>query len=175
MGLGCNNFGWRIDAPATARVVDAALDAGINLLDSADTYGTGQSEEFLGRALKGRWDRVVIATKFGSKMDEQRQGAKPDYVRRAVEDSLHRLGIDRIDLYQLHRPDPNTPIGETLEALDGLVKAGKVREIGCSNFSADQIREAEDAVRPGAARFISVQNEYSLMHRQAEKDALPEM
>jgi aryl-alcohol dehydrogenase-like predicted oxidoreductase len=174
VGLGCNNFGWRIDAPATARVVDAALDAGINFLDTSDTYGTGQSEEFLGRALKGRWDRVVIATKFGSKMDEQRQGAKPDYVRRAVEDSLHRLGIDRIDLYQLHRPDPNTPIGETLEALDGLVKSGKVREIGCSNFSAGQIREAGDAVRPGAARFVSVQNEYSLMHRQAEKDALPE-
>ena len=174
VGLGCNNFGWRIDAPATARVVDAALDAGINFLDTADTYGAGQSEEFLGRALKGRWHRVVIATKFGNKMDEQRQGAKPDYVRRAVEDSLHRLGIDRIDLCQLHRPDPNTPIGETLEALDGLVKAGKVREIGCSNFSAEQIREAGDAAPPGAARFVSLQNEYSLMHRQAEKDALPE-
>ena len=174
VGLGCNNFGWRIDAPATARVVDAALDAGINFLDTADIYATGQSEEFLGQSLRGRWDRVVIATKFGSKMDDQRQGAKPDYIRRAVEDSLRRLGTDRIDLYQLHRPDQNTPIGETIEALDGLVRSGKVREIGCSNFSAGQIREAEGAVRDGAARFITVQNEYSLMHRDVEKDVLPE-
>lgn len=150
------------------------FDAGINFLDTADIYGTGQSEEFLGQALKGRWGRVVIATKFGHKMDDQRQGAKPDYIRRAVEDSLRRLGTDRIDLYQLHRPDPNTPIAETLEALDGLVKAGKVREIGSSNFSAEQIREADEAVRAGAARFISVQNEYSLLHRQPEKDVLPE-
>src|ERR1035438_146263 len=145
VGLGCNNFGWRIDAAATARVVDSALDAGINF-----------------QALKGRWDRVVIATKFGSKMDDQRQGAKPDYIRRAVEDSLRRLGTERIDLYQLHRPDPNTPVAETLEALNGLVRSGKVREIGSSNFSAEQIREADGAVRDGAARFISVQNEYSL-------------
>src|ERR1017187_6605176 len=175
VGLGCNNFGWRIDAPATARVVDSALDAGINFLDTADIYGNGQSEEFLGQALKGRWDRVVIATKFGSKMDDQRQGAKPDYIRRAVEDSLRRLGTERIDLYQLHRPDPNAPVAETLEALDGLVRSGKVREIGSSNFSAEQIREADSAVRDGAARFISVQNEYSLMHRQPETDVLPEI
>src|ERR1022692_3141053 len=112
---------------------------------------------------------MVIATKFGSKMDDQRQGAKPDYIRRAVEDSLRRLGTERIDLYQLHRPDPNTPVAETLEVLDGLVKSGKLREIGSSNFSAEQIRE-----RDGAARFISVQNEYSLMHRQPETDVLPE-
>src|ERR1017187_1564522 len=117
---------------------------------------------------------MVIATKFGSKMDDQRQGAKPDYIRRAVEDSLRRLGTERINLYQLHRPDPNTPVAETLEALDGLVKSGKVREIGSSNFSAEQIREADGAVRDGAARFISVQNEYSLMHRQPETDVLPE-
>src|SRR4051812_11861107 len=107
VGLGCNNFGWRIDAAATARVVDAALDAGIDFLDTADVYGEGQSETFLGQALKGRWDRLVIATKFGNKMGDQ-QGAKPEYIRRAVEDSLQRLGTDRIDLYQLHRPDPNT-------------------------------------------------------------------
>ena len=174
VGLGCNNFGWRIDAAETARVVDAALEAGIDFLDTADMYGTGQSEEFLGQALKGRWDRVVIATKFGGKVDELRQGAKPDYVRRAVDDSLKRLGTDRIDLYQLHRPDASTPIAETLEALDGLVKAGKVRELGCSNFSVEQIREADEAVRGGAARFLSVQNEYSLMHRAPEKDVLPE-
>jgi aryl-alcohol dehydrogenase-like predicted oxidoreductase len=174
VGLGCNNFGWRIDAAATARVVDAAIDAGIEFLDTADIYGGGQSEEFLGRTLKGRWNRVVIATKFGHKMDEQRQGAKPDYIRRAVEDSLARLATDRIDLYQLHRPDPYTPIGETLETLDGLVKAGKVRQIGCSNFSAVQIREAGDAVLSGATRFVSVQNEYSLINRQPEKDVLAE-
>ncbi len=174
VGLGCNNFGWRIDAQATARVVDAALDAGIDFLDTADIYGDGQSEEFLGRALKGRWRRVIIATKFGSKMDEHREGAKPEYIRRAVEDSLRRLGTDRIDLYQLHRPDPKTPIAETLEALDGLVKAGKVREIGCSNFTVEQIREAEDAVRVGAARFVSVQNEYSLVKRDPETEVLPE-
>jgi aryl-alcohol dehydrogenase-like predicted oxidoreductase len=174
VGLGCNNFGWRIGAEETARVVDAALDAGINFLDTANSYDKGQSEEYLGRALRGRWNRVVIATKFGSKMDEGQQGAKPAYIREAVEDSLRRLGVDRIDLYQLHKPDPETPVGETLEALDGLVKAGKVREIGCSNFTAEMIREAESAVRPGAARFVSVQNEYSLLHREAEKDALPE-
>src|SRR5215475_15187699 len=97
VGLGCNNFGWRIDAAATRRVVDAALDAGVNFLDTADIYGTGQSEEFLGQALKGRWDRVVIATKFGSKMAEGREGGKPDYIHRAVEDSLRRLGTDHID------------------------------------------------------------------------------
>jgi aryl-alcohol dehydrogenase-like predicted oxidoreductase len=169
-GLGCNNFGWRIDALATNRVVDAALDAGVNFLDTADIYGEGRSEEFLGRALQGRWNRVVIATKFGYK-----GGASPEYIDRAVEDSLRRLGTDRIDLYQLHRPDANTPIGDTLEALDRLVKSGKVREIGCSNFSAEQIREAdESATGAGRARFLSVQNEYSLVHRQPEKDALPE-
>jgi len=174
VGLGCNNFGWRIDASATALVVDAALDAGITFLDTADIYGTGQSEEFLGRALRGRRSKAILATKFGSRMDEQRQGASPGYVRRAVEESLQRLGTDRIDLYQLHRPDPGTPIAETLAALDGLVKSGKVREIGASNFSAGQIREAEAAVRDGAARFVSMQNEYSLMHREPEKDVLPE-
>ena len=130
VGLGCNNFGWRIDARETARVVDAALDAGINFLDTADIYGGGQSEEFLGEAMKGRWNRVVIATKFGSRMPDGGDGAKPEYVQRALEASLRRLKADRIDLYQLHKPDPKTPIGETLEALDGLVKAGKVREIG---------------------------------------------
>ncbi len=174
VGLGCNNFGWRIDAAATARVVDAALDAGVNFFDTADMYGGGSSEEFLGKALAGRWNRVVIATKFGHKMDEQRRGAKPDYIRRAVEDSLRRLGTDRIDLYQLHTPDPQTPVEDTLGALNGLVQAGKVREIGCSNFSGEQIREADSAVPAKAARFVSVQNEYSLLHRDPEKDVLPE-
>jgi aryl-alcohol dehydrogenase-like predicted oxidoreductase len=117
---------------------------------------------------------VVVATKFGSRIDEQRRGARPEYVHRAVDDSLRRLGTDRIDLYQLHWPDPEVPIGETLGALDELVKAGKVRETGCSNFSADQLREAKEAARGDAASFASVQNEYSLLHRDPEGDVLPE-
>jgi len=140
VGLGCNNFGWRIDADASAAAVNAALDAGINFFDTADIYGAGQSEEFLGRALGARRSEALIATKFGMKMDEQRHGARPEYVRQAAEDSLRRLGTDRIDLYQLHQPDAQVPIAETLGALDGLVRAGKVREIGCSNFSGDQLR-----------------------------------
>lgn len=173
-GLGCNNFGWRLDAEATAQVVHAALDAGITFFDTADIYGGTKSEEYLGQALRGRREQVVIATKFGMKVDEQRQGAKPAYVRRAAEDSLRRLGTDYIDLYQLHQPDSETPIAETLAVLDELVKAGKVRELGCSNFSAQQVREAEAAVRAGAARFVSVQNEYSLLQREAEREVLPE-
>ena len=172
VGLGCNNFGSRLDADATARVVDAALDAGINFLDTADIYGGTRSEQFLGRALKGRWGRVIIATKFGMKVDENRRGAKPSYVKQAVDDSLQRLGTDHIDLYQLHTPDPTVPIADTLGALNDLVQAGKVREIGCSNFSSEQLHEAEEAVRPGAARFVSVQNEYSMIHREPEHDVL---
>jgi aryl-alcohol dehydrogenase-like predicted oxidoreductase len=173
-GLGCNNFGKRLYYERTLPVVDAALDAGINFFDTADIYGNTRSEEFLGRALQGRRDRVVLATKFGMRIDDQRQGAKPGYVRRAIEDSLRRLNTDHIDLYQLHTPDAETPIAETLAALDELVKSGKVREIGCSNFSVDQLREAEAAVREGAARFVSVQNEFSLLHRDPERDVLPE-
>jgi aryl-alcohol dehydrogenase-like predicted oxidoreductase len=174
VGLGCNNFGRRLDFDATKAVVDAALDADITFFDTADTYGGTRSEEYLGRALGRRREDVVLATKFGSRIDEQRRGARPEYVRKAVEDSLLRLGTDRIDLYQLHTPDPSVPIEETLGALDELVKAGKVREIGCSNFSADRLREAEEAAHEGAARFVSVQNEYSLLHREPEGDVLPE-
>jgi aryl-alcohol dehydrogenase-like predicted oxidoreductase len=174
VGLGCNNFGGRVDAEGTAQVVHAALDAGINFLDTADIYGGTKSEEYIGRALGPRRDQAVIATKFGGKIDEQRHGAKPEYVRQAVEDSLRRLATDRIDLYQLHMPDPEVPIADTLGALGELVRAGKVREIGCSNFSVDQLRAAEAAVRPGAARFVSLQNQYSLMHRDPERDVLPE-
>jgi len=174
VGLGCNNFGWRIDADASAAAVNAALDAGINFFDTADIYGAGQSEEFLGRALGARRAEALIATKFGMKMDEQRRGARPEYVRQAAEDSLRRLETDRIDLYQLHQPDAQVPIAETLGALDGLVRAGKVREIGCSNFSGDQLRAAGAAVREGGARFVSVQNQYSLVVRETEADAIPE-
>jgi aryl-alcohol dehydrogenase-like predicted oxidoreductase len=174
VGLGCNNFSRRLDSDSTSAVVDAALDAGITFFDTADVYGGTKSEEYLAHALGRRREDVMIATKFGSAVDEQRRGARPEYVRRAVDDSLLRLGTDRIDLYQLHTPDPQVPIEETLGALDELVKAGKVREIGCSYFSADQLREAEEATREGAARFASVQNEYSLLHREPEGDVLPE-
>ena len=174
VGLGCNNFGRRLDAGQTATVVHAALDAGITFFDTADIYGGTRSEEFLGSALGKRRDEVVIATKFGMAVDDRRRGAHPDYVGRAAEDSLRRLGTDRIDLYQLHTPDPDVPIADTLGALDQLVWDGKVREIGCSNFSVPQLREAAAAVRDGGARFVSVQNEYSLLHRDPEGGVLAE-
>lgn len=174
IGLGCNNFGRRLDADHTAAVVRAALDLGINFFDTADIYGGTLSEEFLGRALGRLRDNVIVATKFGMSVDEHRRGAKPEYIRRAVEDSLRRLGTDHIDLYQLHQPDPEVPIEDTLGALNELVSAGKVREIGCSNFSVDQLRAAENAVRSDAARFVSVQNEYNLLHREPEDDVIPE-
>ena len=174
VGLGCNNFGGRIDEAATRRVVDAAIDAGINFLDTADIYGGTDSETFLGRVLAGRRDRVLLATKFGMALSEDVPGgARPDYVRRALEDSLMRLRMDHVDLYQLHRPDPEVPIADTLGALGELVEAGLVREIGCSNFGAAQLEEAEAAVADGAPRFVSVQNEYSLMQREPEAEVLP--
>ena len=172
VGIGCNNFGWRTDAAGTAAVVDAALDAGINFFDTADVYGAGQSEEFLGRALKGRREKAIIATKFGMKMGEGKEGARPEYIRQALDASLQRLQIDTIDLYQIHRPDPNTPIADTMQALNDAVKAGKVREIGCSNFSAEQMRAAR--ATPGPRWFASVQNDYSLLNREPEADVLPE-
>lgn len=173
VGLGCNNFGWRLDAAGTAAVVDAALEAGINFFDTADMYGGTKSEEYLGQALRGRRDQVLIATKFGMRVDNARPGgARPEYIRESVEGSLRRLGTDRIDLYQLHKPDPETPIADTLGALNELVRAGKVREIGCSNFSVAQLREAEAAVPPGGARFVSVQNEYSMVKRTPEEDGV---
>lgn len=174
VGLGCNNFGWKLDEAGTATVVHAALDAGITFFDTADIYGGTRSEVFLGRALGKRRDQVVIATKFGMAVDDQRRGARPEYVMQACEDSLRRLGTDRIDLYQLHQPDPSVAIQDTLGALNDLVHAGKVREIGCSNFSVEQLREAEAAVRPGAVRFASVQNEYNLLHRDPERDVISE-
>jgi aryl-alcohol dehydrogenase-like predicted oxidoreductase len=174
IGVGGNNFGGRLDATRTAAVVDAALAAGINFFDTADVYGGTHSEEYLGRALKGKRAQAVIATKFGMPVDESHKGASPAYVREAVENSLRRLGTDYIDLYQLHRVDPDVPVGETLVALDDLVRAGKVREIGCSNFSAAQLSDAAAAVAPGAARFVTVQNEYSLLHREPERATLAE-
>lgn len=174
VGLGTNNFGRRMADSAVSAVVDACLDSGITFFDTADIYGGTRSEELLGEALGARRPQAVIATKFGIEIDEQRKGgASPAYIRQAVEDSLRRLKTDYIDLYQLHRPDPATPIADTLAALDDLVQAGKVREIGCSNFSAAQLDEAEAAVKAGAARFVSVQNEYSLFNRADEADVIP--
>lgn len=173
VGLGCNNFGTRLDAQASAAVVEAALAAGVTLFDTADIYGMGRSEEYLGRLLAPHRDRVVIATKFGMAMGNGRKGAHPDYIRRAAEDSLRRLRTDRIDLYQLHRPDPDTPIADTLGALDELVRGGKVREIGCSYFTARELQEsARASAGAGVARFVSVQNEYSLVHREPEQEVL---
>jgi aryl-alcohol dehydrogenase-like predicted oxidoreductase len=174
VGLGCNNFGWRIDAEASAKVIDTAIESGVTFFDTADRYGKGQSEDFLGRALGKRRDQIILATKFGMEMEKGQQGASPKYVPEAVDASLRRLRTDRIDLYQLHQPDPKTPITDTLGALDELVRAGKVREIGCSNFSVAQIREATDASQ-GRAQFVSVQNEFSLFHREPETNGvLPE-
>ena len=172
VGLGTNNFGFTMAPEDVPAVVDAALDAGITLFDTADSYL--DSEERLGKALGAHRDEVVIATKFASPLGADTPGgAAPSYVRQAVERSLRKLGTDRIDLYQIHRPDPLTPIADTLGALDELVRAGKVLEIGCSNFSAAQLREAEAAVVPGAPSFVSVQNQYNLLQREDETEVLP--
>ena len=175
VGLGCNNFGRRIDLAATRRVVDAALDEGINFFDTSNTYGRGQSEEFLGEVLAGRRDRVILATKFGMDMGD---GLGPrgsrDYILQAVEASLGRLATEHIDYYWYHQPDGVTPIAETLGTLHELVTAGKVRAVGASNFSAAQIEEADTVAREnGFTRFSAVQNEYSLLKLEAEDEVLP--
>lgn len=175
-GLGTNNFGMRIDQDQTKAVVDAALEAGINFFDTADLYGGTKSEQFLGKALGARRDDVVIATKFGGPLDDDpsHRGGSARWVRQACEDSLRRLGTDRIDLYQLHFPDMEVPIEETLTALDGLVKAGKVREIGNSNFTGEMIEDADDVSQKlGIARFVSAQNMYNLLNRQPDTDVIP--
>jgi aryl-alcohol dehydrogenase-like predicted oxidoreductase len=174
VGLGCNNFGGRINLDETAVVVNAALDAGINFFDTADIYGGTHSEEFLGQVLGARRQNVIIASKFGLEITGQGKGASPAYIRTAVEASLKRLGTDYIDLYQLHRPDDAVPIADTLGALTELVQAGKVREIGCSNFSVAQLQAAEKVSEGGLARFVSVQNEYSLFQREPEQGVLAE-
>jgi aryl-alcohol dehydrogenase-like predicted oxidoreductase len=181
VGLGCNNFGRKVDADGTRAVVDAAFDVGITLFDTADTYGTphGSSEELLGAALKGRRDDIVLATKFGMDMagmngpDHGARGSR-SYIIRAVEASLRRLDTDYIDLYQIHTPDPATPIDETLSALDDLVHSGKVRYLGNSNFAGWQIADADwTAKAADVTPFISAQNQYSLLHRDAEIEVVP--
>ncbi len=181
VGLGCNNFGGRIDAAATDAVVGTAIDEGITLFDTADIYGgtPGQSEELLGRALGARRGEVLVATKFGMDMDGVNgpdwgvRGSRR-YVRTAVEASLRRLGTDWIDLYQIHRPDPLTPVEETLQALHELVLEGKVRYVGSSNFSGWQVVDADWTARTaGLTPFVSAQNEYSLLKREVEADLVP--
>ncbi|WP_430781015.1 aldo/keto reductase [Actinoplanes sp. G11-F43] len=181
VGIGCNNFGRKLDADGTREVVDAAIEHGINLFDTADIYGTphGSSESLLGAALKGRRDEVVLATKFGMDMEGMNGrdfGARGSrrYIVRAVEASLRRLETDHIDLYQMHAPDPATPIEETLAALDDLVRSGKVRYLGNSNFSGWQIADADWTARTGGtSRFVSAQNRYSLLNRDVEAEVVP--
>ncbi|HEY1831126.1 MAG TPA: aldo/keto reductase [Acidimicrobiales bacterium] len=174
IGLGCNNFGMRIGRSETDAVVGAALDAGITLFDTADIYGGTKSESYLGPALGARRDEIVLATKFGVPYEGHEGGASAAYIRLAVEDSLTRLGTDRIDLYQLHAPDAKTPIAETVGALGELVAEGKIREFGCSNFTAAMLVESAAAVADGAPGFVSVQNQYSILHRDPEDEVLPE-
>jgi aryl-alcohol dehydrogenase-like predicted oxidoreductase len=176
IGLGCNNFGMKLDVEGARSVIDAAIDAGVTLFDTADIYGGGQSETFMGEVLGARRKDIVLATKFGFGVG----GAPPRGDRRhifnAVESSLRKLKTDWIDLYQVHAFDPATPIDETLRALDDLVRQGKVRYIGCSNFKAWQVVEADwIATTEGLHRFISCQDEYSLVHRGIELDLLPAM
>lgn len=173
VGLGCNNFGSRIDLDRARAVVEAALDAGITFFDTAEVYGGGGgSERMLGELLEGRRESVVLATKFGWEAERGRGSA--DVVRASIEGSLERLRTDYVDLYYLHKPDPETPIGETLEALGELVREGKVRALGCSNFSAEQLVEANRvADELGTPRFAAVQNEYSLLERRDDTGVLP--
>jgi aryl-alcohol dehydrogenase-like predicted oxidoreductase len=173
VGLGTNNFGFSMEQDEVDLVLDRAIEVGINFFDTADSYLA--SEERLAQALKGRRDQILIATKFASPVDGGSGGASPAYVRQAVERSLRHLNIETIDLYQIHRPDPNTPIAETLGALGDLVREGKVVEIGCSNFTAELLREADQAVADGAPKFVSVQNQYNLLQREDEHEAIPEV
>ena len=170
IGLGCNNFGGRIDLEATRKVIHKALDLGITLFDTADTYGErGGSETCMGQILGDDRKRIVLATKFGMPMDDEgvKVGGSRRYIMSEVEDSLRRLRTDWIDLYQIHQPDPRTPIEETLRALDDLIRQGKVRYIGCSNFPAWQVMEAQWTAKTGGLNaFVSCQDEYSLVFRK---------
>ncbi|MGI8861935.1 MAG: aldo/keto reductase [Gaiellaceae bacterium] len=173
VGLGCNNFGGRLGLEETHAVVDAALEAGVTFFDTAEIYGNGGgSERLLGEIFEGRRDEVVLATKFAWEPGDGL--AEPEAIHRSIEGSLERLRTDHIDLYYLHRPDPEIPIGDTLGALDELVQAGKVRAIGCSNFSAEQLAEADRVAREqSTAPFTVLQNHYNLLRRDDDEDVLP--
>ncbi len=176
LGLGANNFGWWIDEQRSAAVINHALELGVNFIDTADIYDKGRSEEFIAATLKGRRTQVMIATKFAGAMGEgpNDRGGSRGYIMRAVEASLKRLKTDYIDLYQMHYPDPTTPIEETLRTLDDLVKAGKVRYIGCSNFAAWQLSEAMWTSRfNNLNSFVTMQTKYNLLERQIEQDLVP--
>ena len=176
-GLGCNNFGRRLDAEASGRVVHAALDAGVNFFDTADVYGFGESERYLGAALKGRRDRAVVLTKFGSPADPEHpdhRGASPTHIRRAIEGSLQRLHTDYVDVYMLHQPDSAVPIEATLDTLGQLVEEGKVRTVASSNLAGWQVADADWTARAkDFARFVAAENRYSLMDRRAERELIP--
>ena len=176
VGLGGNNFGWWADEPSSAVVINAAIEAGINFIDTADIYDRGHSEEYLGRALKGRRQNVIIATKFGMPMGQgpNEKGGSRQYILSAAEASLRRLQTDYIDLYYMHTADASTPIEETLSALDSLVRSGKVRYVGCSNFAPWQVSEAMWTARAGHfTPFVVVQQQYNLLARQIEKELVP--
>lgn len=176
VGLGTNNFGGRIDSDASVAVVQRALESGINFIDTANIYGGGRSEEHIGRAIKGKRGQVVLATKFGGPLGEgpNRRGGSRQNIMVCVEESLRRLNTDYIDLYQLHFPDQGTPIEETLRALDDLLRQGKVRYIGSSNFASWQLCEAAWTARTGhLAPFISEQAEYNLLNRRLEREVIP--
>lgn len=179
IGLGCNNFGGRIDLEASRAVIHKALDVGITLFDTADVYGErGGSETVMGEILGDDRKRIVLATKFGMPMDDsgETQGGSRRYIFAAVDASLRRLKTDWIDLYQLHRPDPRTPIAETLRALEDLSQAGKIRYYGCSNLPAWQVVEAQWTAKTlNLSGFVSCQDEYSLLVRNAEPDLMPAM
>jgi aryl-alcohol dehydrogenase-like predicted oxidoreductase len=178
IGLGCNNFGLRADMAQTKAVVDKAIALGVTLFDTADRYGSpaGTSERYLGEVLGPRRKNIVLASKFANAMDDSgtMEGASPRYIRTAVEASLKRLNTDWIDLYQFHRADPETPIDDSLRALEDLVREGKIRHIGCSQFSPAQIREAQGAAKKaGMTGLVSAQNHYNLLKRDMEKDFIP--
>jgi aryl-alcohol dehydrogenase-like predicted oxidoreductase len=177
VGLGTNNFGMKIDLVATRAVIDAALDAGVTFFDTADMYGGGKSEEFIGQVLGPRRKNVVLATKFGGVAWMSKKGERwgsREYINKCLDASLQRLRTDWVDLYQVHFPDPNTPIVETLDALNDLVRQGKVRTLGCSNFSAALIAEADTVTKARTyAGFVTAQNEWSLLKRDVERDAIP--
>jgi aryl-alcohol dehydrogenase-like predicted oxidoreductase len=170
VGLGCNNFGRRVDADGTRAVIDAALEAGVTFFDTADRYGDGMSETFMGRALEGRRDRVVLATKFGGGGEIGHGQGSRDYIRSALAASMERLRTDVVDLYQHHQEDPKTPLAETIGALDELVEEGKIRAYGTSNYSAARIEEAKALTR---GPYVSEQSEYSWLERRAEQELIP--